>query len=293
MDMPSSWVQMPIRYDPETGEADIVVNLDQHIYPVLLPLIQQFAKENNIMVVVSEGTCGTAAGLLSRKAADIGGFCCPPDKTDRLPGLRFHTYGIAALAFLVHPGNPIKNISTDDARKIFAGEIFSWEEIESRKGEKGREVLIQPVTRLHCKLRPGHWRLLLDDQDFFSPRIQDVGAIPDMVRNVASNKNAIGFEILWNVERFTDKGMVKPIRLNGISPSDLDALASHKYPLYEVFGLSTWQGEGVENPWAQKLVKYLLEHTGHFSSKYYFVPASQLKKAGWKFSGNELIGEPE
>jgi phosphate transport system substrate-binding protein len=293
MDMPSDWMQMPVKYDPEIGEADIVVNLDQHIYPVLLPLIQQFAEGHHIKVAVSEGTCGTAAGLLSRKAADVGGFCCPPDKTDRFPGLRFHTYGIAALALLVHPDNPVDNITTDEARKVFAGEIVSWAEIESGKGEKGREALIQPVTRLHCKLRPGHWRLMLDDQDLFSPRILDVGAIPDMVYNIASNKNAIGFEILWNVKRFRERGVVKPLKLNGYSPSDKEAVASHKYPFYEVFSLSTWEGKGVENPWAQKLVAYILEQSGEFSGQYYFVPVSRLKKAGWKFSGNELIGEPE
>ncbi len=47
-----------------------------------------------------------------------------PGATDRLPGVRFHTLGIAAIAFLVHPQNPIDNISTEQVRRIFKGEIY-------------------------------------------------------------------------------------------------------------------------------------------------------------------------
>ena len=46
-DMPAEWKEQPIKYDPSTGEADIVITLDQHIYPALLPSIQKYARVNN------------------------------------------------------------------------------------------------------------------------------------------------------------------------------------------------------------------------------------------------------
>ncbi|MBI5741175.1 MAG: hypothetical protein HZA16_10700 [Nitrospirae bacterium] len=41
-----------------------------------------------------------------------------------------------------------------------------------------------------------------------------------------------------------------------------------------------------------KLVEYLLQHTEDIAPSYKIIPASLLKKAGWKFKENELVGEP-
>ena len=239
MEMPEEWIKQPVKYEPSVGDADLVITLDQHLYPAFLPLIQEYAKVNGMKIFVNEGTCGISAGMLSRKTVDIGGYCCSPGITDRLPGLRFHTIGISALALFVHPENPVENITMEQARQIFAGEIYRWSELESKEGTKGPNLPIQPIGRLHCKLRPGHWRLLLDNQDLFSAALQEVGAIPDMISKVASNKRAIGYEVLWNASRYKDRGRVKPLKINGDSPDNQEALASG----YRVYNLTTWEGK--------------------------------------------------
>ncbi len=129
LEMSEEWKKQSIKYDLSAGNVDIVVALDQHLYPALLPFIQKYAKEHNMKINVDEGTCGISSGLLSRKNADIGGYCCPPGLMDRLPGLQFHTLGISALTLLVHPANPINNVTIDQARQIFAGEIYRWSEL--------------------------------------------------------------------------------------------------------------------------------------------------------------------
>lgn len=291
--MPEVWIRQPIKYEKSEGDADLVLSLDQHLYDALQPLIQEYGKKHKLRIVVNEGTCGITSGALVNKTVDIGGFCCPPDKTDRLPGLRFHTLGIDAKALLVHPANPVDNISIGQARQIFRGEIRRWSELTTSNGGKGPNLLIQPVTRLHCKLRPGHWRLLLDNEDMFDPGIQDVGAIPDMISQVALNPGAIGYEVLWNTIRYKDKGKVKAIRINGYSPYEAEHLISLRYPLYRVYNLATWEGKGVENPRAKGLVEYLLQHVENLDKAHNIIPASRLRKAGWKFKGNELTGEPD
>ena len=292
MDMPEEWKKQPIKYDSSAGDADIVVTLDQHLYPALLPLIQKYAKEHNEKIVVNEGTCGISSGMLSRKAADVGGFCCPPGFTDRLPGLRFHVLGISALALLVHPDNPIDNITFRQAQEIFSGEIYRWSELSTQDGQKGPHLSVQPIGRLHCKLRPGHWRLLLDNHDLFSTSLQEVGAIPDMISRVSSNKRAIGYEVLWNLIRYKQRGKVKAIKINGFSPENEDHVISGKYPLYRVYNLTTWEGENTANSKAEKLVEYLLQRGEHLGKEHQIIPLSRLSQAGWKFKGNELVGEP-
>jgi hypothetical protein len=87
--VPSDWARRPIK--AEAQHADLAISLDQQLYPYLPPLIHDYAKKHGLTIATTKGTCGISVGLLFRKAIGIGGFCCPPAETDRLPGLRFHT----------------------------------------------------------------------------------------------------------------------------------------------------------------------------------------------------------
>jgi hypothetical protein len=119
LDMPESWKNQPIQHDPSIGKADIAIHFNRQVYLALRPIIERFEKENDLKIVLTRGTCGITAGVLKNKQVDIGMFCCPPGKTDRLPGLSFHTVGIMSLALLVHPENSIDNITIEQARQIF------------------------------------------------------------------------------------------------------------------------------------------------------------------------------
>jgi ABC-type phosphate transport system substrate-binding protein len=295
-DMPAEWREQPIKYEPAEADADLVVTLGQHLYPYLSPAIQKYAEKHSLKIITNQGTCGITSGKLTRKVVDIGGFCCASGETDRLPGLQFHTLGIAALMLIVHPENPVNNLDLDEARKIFMGEFINWSEVGSDNYGKGRNMHIQPVARLHCKLRPGHWKLLLADEDLFSPAIRDVGAIPDMIYSVSSNPKAIGYETMTSVHRYFENAGnmgVRPLRINGYTHAEPANILNKKYPLYRVFNLTTWKGEHVANQHAQKLIRFLLKEVEHLDKRLGIIPSSQLREAGWKFHGNELSGEPE
>lgn len=289
--MPDGWKEQPIRYEPEIGHADVVVTLDQHLYPLFADLIRKYAAGQGIKVRVDEGTCGITAGKLARKAADVGGYCCPPGEADRLPGLRFHTVGIMPVAVVVHADNPLEDIDIVEARELFNGKFYRWSEIKDLDGRRGRNIRIEAIGRLHCKLRPGHWRLLLDNEDLFSPYLTEVGTIPDMISLVARMPGAIGYEVPMMIERYAKQGKVKILRLNGEAPESR-SLAAGRYPLYRTLNLTTWEGGAVENEKAEKLVRQLLKEAERLEGEHGFVPASSLKKEGWKFKGDELIGEP-
>ncbi len=292
-DMPESWKHQPIQYESSVGKADIIIHFNRQVHQALRPLIELFGKENDLKIVLTRGTCGLTAGMLKNKQVDIGMFCCPPGKTDRLPGLKFHTVGIMSLALLVHPENSIDNITIEQARKIFRGEIRRWSELNDSKGKPGMNVPIQVIARRHCKKRPGHWKLLLGNKDLFSPKLQEVGAITDMIHLVGANPSAIGYEVMQMAREMKDRGEVKPLKINGISPEVSSKLISGQYPLYRTFNLTLWDNSEARNPHAERLVEYLLEHVKTVDPAYGIIPASDLKQAGWKFKDNELIGEPE
>jgi len=291
-EMEESWVNQPIKHDPAVGKADIVISLNRQVYRALHPLILQFEKENGIKVVLSKGTCGISAGMVKKKTADIVMLCCPPGKIDRLPGIEFHTVGIMSLALLVHPDNPVEDVTLEQARAVFQGEISRWSELSDAQGRPGKNTPVQVIARRHCKKRPGHWKLLLAEKDLFTPKVQEVGAIPDMIQLIVDNPSAIGFEVMQMVREYVEKGPLKALRISGSSTEDAEDLVSGKYPFYRTYSLTTWQGKEVENPHARRLVDYILENVDSVDDSFGLVTVSELKSAGWKFDGNELVGEP-
>jgi hypothetical protein len=294
-EMPQEWLMQPIKYEDWAEGADMAVSLDQHFYQFFEPMIAEYAKKHHLNIKVREGTCGISSGLLYRKAVDIAAFCCPPGETDRLPQLRYHTLGITGLTVLVHPDNPVDDISLDQARKIFQGKITNWSELKTSRGDAGPDMRIQAFARLHCKLRPGHWCSLLAHEDLFSSRLYELGSIPDVIEQAATNPKAIsGFESPYMAYyRYAQEIQPKLLTIDGTSPVNIEDVISGRYPMYFIFNVTTWDGKGVENPEAQKLVDYLLTQVERIDTKYSIAPASRLREAGWKFSGNELLGEPK
>lgn len=291
--MPEDWQQRPIHYEEWAQGADLALSLDQQLYAALLPLVERYAAEQRITIKVQEGTCGTSSGQLIQKSADATGFCCPPGYTDRLPGVAFHTIGIAALHIIVNKDNPVNNLSLDQVRKVFQGQITSWQALPGMEQTFTGASAIHPIARLHCKNRPGHWRLLLDNEDLFSASAHETGTIRDMITKVASDKNAIGYEVFWHINLLDPDGNTKSIRINNSDPNRPEDIISLTYPLYRTFNVTTWSPANTRKTLAQRLVEYLQAHIDEIDPHQQIVPAYKLRQAGWKFTNNELTGEPE
>jgi len=278
------WAQQGIRY-VDGLDADLVLSVDQNLYGILAPLIHTYASKHQLKIAVQKGTCGISAGKLYKKQIDIGGFCCPPGSHDRLQGLAWHTLGILPIEVIVHPDNPINNLTSSQIRSIFSGELFNWKQLQVKHNQ-----FIHTVARLHCKLRPGHWRLLLDNEDAFSPEITEVAAIEDMIRMVASDPAAIGYEVPSMIEHYKKAGRVKAITINGI---DAKNAINGTYPLYRVYNLTSWSSKHIQRQEAVDLIRYLTNQMHIERSKSAFISADTLKQHGWRFLGDELIGPPQ
>lgn len=294
-----AWRKQPIRYQAKDVGLHIAMMLDQHIYPAVLPQIQDYAKEKRLKIVVGEGTCGLAEGMLRHKKVDIGGFCCPPSVQDRLPGIEFHTLGISPLIIMAHPDNPIDNLTEDQVRDIFQGKVRHWSQFATNKDRNHKKAstikasMIKAITRLHCKLRPGHWRLILDNEELFGPRVEEVSTIMDVISRVTKHRNAIGYEEIHAIMNLNAGNKeVKILKINGADPFDKAALASGRYPFYRVHNITTWTTPHTVNAKAQQLVNYLLTNSHRLATEFHILPASLLPAYGWKFKGHELIGEP-
>ena len=288
--MPADWQEQAVQYDRAVKNADLVISLGQQTFPALNATVNQFARQHGLNIVIQSGTCGISAGKLLRKTIDSGTFCCPPGKNDRMPGLEFHTIAISPIAIIVNSKNPLQDISLDQARKVFQGLIRNWPVLLS---DKTFSDTLTPVGRLHCKTRPGHWTGLLRNQDLFGPNLIEKGVIPDLIAMVAREKNTISIETPFMVQNYAPPNSVKLLSLNGVSPLQLDKLARAQYPLYRTYSLSTWSNNTVQKKHVLALIRYLEKHIEEHSQQYSMIPASTLRKNGWRFKQDELIAEPD
>jgi ABC-type phosphate transport system substrate-binding protein len=289
--MSKEWIDKPIKYDKWAEHADLAVALDQHLYTDFAPLIEKYAKENKLFIKIREGTCGISGGAFANKTVDMAGLCCPPANFERLPGLKYNSMGIAAIAIIVHPDNPIDNITVEQARGLFSGTIKKWSELKDKNGKNGPDSEVHPITRLHCKTRPGHWRLILDNEDKFSLNAKEVATIPDMIRQVSEDKYSVGYETVWSTVRLIKSGKVKILSINGYNPAQGTAeFLKYNYPFYRVYNITSWEGKLEKNAHIKKMIDYLFINIENIDAKYKILPAKYLREAGWKFNGNELIG---
>lgn len=291
----ANFLSQKIKYDAKVGDVDLVVTLGQQTYPALRELVAKIAKDKGIKIDIQRGSCGSTARKLLKKSVDIGTYCCPPGKSDRLPGLEFHTIGIAPLLLVTNMENPVENVSSDDALKIFQGEYIYWSEVPGTENLASQLMgkTIQPVARMHCKKRPGHWRGLIKDSDSFSPKVQEVGVIPDMIKHVAENKTAIGYETAYMLKVHKEKGELKMLNIDGHDPDNLNHLLHGEYPIYRTYSLTTWSNTENKNALALQLVEDITEYIEKHGNKINFISSSELRLAGWKFKNNELIGQPD
>jgi len=284
------WQKQSIKYPASFGQVDLAIALNQQLTIPLAPLINEFAKQKGVKVKILNTTCGSAAGHMNNKRVDIASFCCPAGKKDRVPGIKFHTLGIHPVVFFVHPDNPVEEVSLAQLREIYQGDIEHW----SLLG--GNQTKIEIAGPLHCKKRPGHWKLMLSNEDEFSPKFLNLG-MADSVKQPALNRQIISFESFLSAQRFWNdmdvaKSKIKALKVDGYSPEDANNLLNGNYPLYRVFNFTTWEENGLENKYASELIAYLINEVEKGNGMD-LLPAAKLRKAGWKFNGNELIGEPE
>jgi len=126
--------------------------------------------------------------------------------------------------------NPVKNLSAEQVRAIFRGDITNWKDV----GGWDRPVVI--ITRLHCKKRPGHWKTILASADAFTKKRINVSSANEMVKMVTKFDTAIGH--IGSTWVFSDRSHVKAIRINNVSAS-AENLKSKSYPFYRTLSAVT------------------------------------------------------
>ncbi len=149
-----------------------------------------------------------------RRAAQQGGL--------ELEGYRFAR---DAVVMIVHPSNPIENVSLDQVRRIYRGEATAWSEIG---GAGGR---IEPVYQAGGSDVTAFFTEEALKGDPFTGRAIHVPSDSATTREVSRNPLAIGYVTLAGVRPGTK--VLRLASLTGLPywKPDLEAVYQGQYPL--------------------------------------------------------------
>ena len=145
---------------------------------------------------VLEGRCDI--GLSSRNLKD-------EEKAD---GLTETVLAYDGIAMIVHPENPVSDLTLEQIAAIYTGEITNWNEVGGNDGEIvliGREA--------GSGTRDG-FESITGTEDACKYR-QELTSTGDVITTVAGNPNAIGYASLASVDN-----SVKAISVGGVAPSE-------------------------------------------------------------------------
>jgi phosphate transport system substrate-binding protein len=218
-----------------SAEEAIVMEGSTTVGPIAKAFAQYYMSlHEDVNITVSESGSGNGAKSLLNRKCDIANMsrfmkpgefaACVANKV--LPIA--HVVALDGLPVLVHPSNPVGNLTVEQVRKIYTGEINNWREVGgpdlkivkiSRDTNSGTYETFQKKVMAYTGA---------DGESVNTDMAADteyVGSNGAVRARVQSTPVAIGYAGIG----FIDK-TVKPLRINGIEPS-LETVKSGAYPI--------------------------------------------------------------
>lgn len=203
----------------------VIVSGSTTILPIAEQAAEAFTKAHPSTRVLVSGL-GSSAGIeaVSAGTADIGTSSRDLKPEEEKLGLVDKAIAYDGIAVIVSPGNPVNGLTTEQLRRIFAGEITNWSEVG------GEDRPIDLVNRDEASgTREAFKKIVMKDAKF-DPNaavLPGTGQVRDVV---ARAPGAIGYiSVGFVAPRFTDV-KVKALAVDGVTPTE-DNIASSKYPI--------------------------------------------------------------
>lgn len=215
------WFSLPFAYarDYLTGSGCSVSNIGY-----LTDLAKEYERRTGVRVLVRGG--GSVVGIedLRNGKVDFAATCRPKAAGDP-EDVTFIQVAWDALVFIVHPSNPIENLSLNDVRAIYAGRITDWRQVQGRSGPI--KVFISRAKQGLSGVEASTKSLVLDGQDPAETAntlfVASTGIVEQMVEETPGAFATTGFTS-------ARKRIVKILKVNGVSPS-IKTIIRSNYPL--------------------------------------------------------------
>ena len=215
-------------------QGTIVVSGSTTLLPIAEVAAQEFEASRPYYNVLVSGM-GTSAGIEAvgvSGTADVGTASRELRGDEQALNLIEIPVAYDGIAVIVHPSNPINDLSVQQVRDIFAGNITNWSEVG------GADLPIVIVNRDEASgTRSAFATAVMGDERFEvnSVVLPGTGQVREVV---ARTPEAIGYISVGFVEPRHVETIVKPLTLDGIKPTD-ENIISGVYPVSRILHFLT------------------------------------------------------
>jgi phosphate transport system substrate-binding protein len=194
---------------------DLTINGSTTVLPIAQKVAEAYMKvDPKVRISVSGGGSGNGIKAIIDGTTDIADSSRFIKDEEVKSAVEKGTYPVPfAVAYdsiipIVHPSNPVKNLTVEQLKKIYAGEVKNWKEI----GGLNKEIVV--VSRDTSSGTYEVWEVKILKGARVTPAALLQASNGAVVQAVSKNKYAIGYIGLGYVNK-----TVKPLMVNGIKGS--------------------------------------------------------------------------
>jgi phosphate transport system substrate-binding protein len=186
--------------------------------------------EEQIVIFVSTGGSGFGVKAATEGTVDIGMTArdIKDSEKEKMPNGKIYRLGTDALTIAVNPKNPVlqvkPDVTTEEVKKIFAGEISTWKQLDERLPDR-------PIVVAVRDLGGGASQVFDELVMKGTPIAKEALQIPSMgalAAKVMENADAIGYVSTGMVAQ--NEGKISVLSVEGIAPT-AENISSGKYKI--------------------------------------------------------------
>ncbi len=196
----------------------------------VLPIAQRAAEKfmeahPDVVITISGGGSSNGIKALLDGTTDIANASRPMKESEislaKEKGINplEHRVAMDAVAVMVHPSNPVRDLTLEQLRDIYSGKITNWQEVG------GESKAIAVVGRDTSSGTFETWETLVMNKEKVTPRALVVASAGALLQTVSKNPLAIGYDGLGYVN-----DSVKVVPVGGIEPT-AESAVSGIYPI--------------------------------------------------------------
>ena len=190
-------------------------------------------------------------------------FAARPSEAQRETATEYHEQilstpiGREAFVFFVEEDNPVENLTSDQIRAIYHGDITNWQEV----GGKDRTIVAfqrpeESGSQVAMKYFMGD--ISLKDPDTME-RVDAMAGVIEEVKQYHNEAGAMGYTFRYFLEGLNQEQGVKMLSVDGIYPS-VDNIKDGSYPITVSLVCARLAGNKKVN--TEKVIDFLLTEDG-------------------------------
>lgn len=213
------------------GPVTIRINGSTTVHPIMQKALQRYGEGKGLEIELRAEESGKGIAALVRGDCDIATSSRKISDSELQEagkrGMKIREFVLAhdLIVPVVHPANPVEDVSLEHLRGIYSGKVMSWDELG---GPSGR-ILV--VGRDGSSGTHDVWQKLVLGNEALRGDCEIKGTGSGVLAFVSEHENSIGYVsgAFLNPE-------VKPLRVNGIAPSRENG-SKGIYPVYRALRL--------------------------------------------------------